>query len=270
VNALTVSLDTPARNRGQVDAVLASLPVSLVPAPNGSADLANLADLVALDGGSDWTTRLDEVLARGARGAVLVSPTVTTRDPEALPIPVVVDFEFAGRPGLEAVRAAVEDAGPTALLEVRSVFGAGRSDGEIVLELFSLVRHVLGAGVTQARLLLRSADGLAIRAHAADGRAILFTNVRTNAVDPVVTLRVVGPAGAVSVRIPSSATSRPVEVVVTDASGARMLPTHWETSHRAAWRRLRDAVNHSTPTADLGHLGQDLSLLTTSLPELLP
>jgi hypothetical protein len=262
--ALTVAAAEPARTSGQVDAVLASLPVSLVPAPANPTDPA--ADLVAIDGEADWTDQVARAGSSGARGAVVVSP-----GPGSVhsPIPVVLDREFAGRPGVDTVRPTVQDAGPAALLEIRSTIAPDTAPVDVVLEQLALVRTVLGNALTTARVVRNSSHGHVVRGRSADGREVLLTAERTTATDPVVTVRVVGAGSSVSVTIPRSRTARPVEAVVTDASGARLLPTHWESSHRAAWRRLRDAVLGGTTPTDLSDHAADAALLTNSLPELL-
>ncbi|WP_432563068.1 hypothetical protein [Kineococcus sp. SYSU DK003] len=265
----SVGADEPARTTGRIDAILASFPVSLAPA-HPPED----ADLVALDGGEDWPKRL---ATTRARGAVVVCPTVsstvvpTSAGQGADPgFPVVIDRPHAGRPGLADLRSAVQATGADALLEVRTTAAPGNDAADLVLEQFAVARAVTGSGVAAARVLSHGPRGLLVRAVLHDGRQALFGADLTTALAPLVTVRILGATSSVSVAIPDSATARPAHAVVTDDSGARLLPTSWESSHRASWRRLHAAVADGTATTDLADHAQDCAVLVEAIPELLP
>jgi len=255
-----VAAAEPARTAGDVDAVLASLPVSLSSAGDETANL------VAIGGGTGWGSALERARAGGARGAVVLSPGPETTRTDLL---VVLDREFAGRPGVNTARAAVAETGKDALLEVRSTVAPATKSVDVVLEQLALVRAVSGSPVANARLVQGSTNGYVVRGQSADGREVLLTAERTTATAPQVTVRVIGATCAVAMTIPQSLTARPMNVVVTDSSGARLLPTQWETSHRAAWRRLRDAVTGGSVPTELDDHVADVSVLKSCLPALL-
>ena len=60
--------------------------------------------------------------------------------------------------------------------------------------------------------------------------------------------------------LPDPGTARPAVLVNTTSTGATTTPTIWETSHRAAWRRLHATVSGARLTNDLADLRADLIL----------
>lgn len=258
MSALTVRSDESARLAGDVDAVIASLPVSLAPATDS-------ADLVALGGGDGWATRATAALEAGARGVLVVEPVAPL--PAALAAlgavaggrPVILDRAFAGNPGLEAVRSAIADAGEHALLEARVLAPLGSDPDAVLLGQLALVRAV-AAPVRSARLLARDEHGYTIRGVLADGRGVLLTAVLSDARPAAAQLRLLGATSAVEIDVPTPVAARPLRATLSTADGATLLPTRYETSHRANWRRLLDLVSSEAAASDIDDLVEDLAV----------
>jgi hypothetical protein len=255
VSALTLRADAAARAAGALDVVVASLPVSLA---FGDAD----TDLVAL--------RAAELVdgLPAARGVLVVAPEPGASLPSATasPVAVVVDRGAAGHPAVEDIAAAVGATGPDALLEVRATAAPGADVATVVLEALAVVRAA-DAAFSGGRVIRSGTHGATVRGTTAHGRPVLVDVVLTAARPAAVAVRAIGPAAAVEALIPSAAAARPALVTVSDADGARTLPTRWETAHRAAARRLRDAVLSGTASSgtapdDLAELRDDLAALT--------
>jgi hypothetical protein len=66
--------------------------------------------------------------------------------------------------------------------------------------------------------------------------------------------------------LPDPSNARPAVLVHTTSTGATTTPTIWETSHRAAWRRLHAAVTGARLTNDLADLRADLMIAGQALP----
>ena len=81
-------------------------------------------------------------------------------------------------------------------------------------------------------------------------------------------VRVLTDDGGVEIAIPHPETARPAEVVITDEAGVRTLPTLWESSHRAAWRRAHLLLQAGDPGTDLSDFADDQAVLGHALSEL--
>ncbi|MCL2795001.1 MAG: hypothetical protein FWD85_06810 [Microbacteriaceae bacterium] len=247
---LTVDADLTAAAHGAVDEVIASLPVSLAPAR------LPRVELIALSGSSeDWPTRLAVVAREGARGVTVVAPT---RPADAGPdrIPVVVDYEYASNPAVPGAARAASKIG-AALLEIRATAVREVTERALLLDLFALARRLGGSPVASSRVVLESDAFLAIRGRLADGRPLLVNVSRTSARTPGAEARMLGADAGLTASFPAPSAARPARVVISDFDGARTLPTLYETSHRATWRRLRDLVHAGGTATDLADLAAD-------------
>lgn len=253
----TVFADPEARDRGDLDAVVASLPVSL-------AYGARPADLVAVSGSHGWSGRLDAAILDGARGVVVVDP-VGDEAPVAA-IPVVLDQTFASHPGVHAARDAAARIPAGALLEIRIATHGVEDLADELLRGIALSRAVTRTSVAEGRLLARGAHGLTVRATLDDGRPALFTVTRTTAIARSARVRLLGDT-AVEVVVPDSSAARPARVTVTGPDASGLLPTVYETAHRASWRRLHRAVIEGRPTTDLADFSDDLRALHAILDD---
>ncbi|NQX26487.1 hypothetical protein HQQ81_03875 [Microbacteriaceae bacterium VKM Ac-2854] len=254
MSALTVQADAPARAAGDVAAVIASLPVSLAPADENTA---GAAELVAIAGSAGWSGRAAEALAAGAHGVLVIEPVA--EDVAALDGLVVLDRTFASNPGLSAALPAIEAIDDGALLEARVVVPVGADLDAALLGQLALVRAA-GSPVAMARILARSAAGYTVRGELESGRSVLLTAVASDARPAAASLRLLGATSAVEVEIPAPVAARPLRATVTTAEGATLLPTQYETAHRASWRRLRDLLASGSPAADLDAFAADAAL----------
>ena len=129
MTALSVLADPAARHAGQVDEVIASLPLSLTHAPGRAA-----ADVVAIAGDANWPAQAVSAIEDGARAVLIVRPvdadtTDLARAALDKSVVVVIDTPWAGNPG--------DPRG------ARTVPGAARSGGSLELRLVVPTNDVL-------------------------------------------------------------------------------------------------------------------------------
>lgn len=261
MTALTLTATGAARETGAVDAVVASLPVSL-------AFSRAAADLIAVDGSAGWTAEVLRARDGGARGVLVVDPVAEdVRALSDLALPVVLDRPLAGNPGLQDVRSALSGFDARALLEARVLVPSAAAPGRTLLEQLALVRAA-DAPLESAALLLSSSHGYTVRGRLRTGRAVLLTCTVSDAVPGSASLRAVGADAIVDARIPSPEAARPLRATITTPTGQTLLPTRYETSHRSSWRRLVDLVRTEGSCTDLEDFAADLLVVAplASLP----
>jgi hypothetical protein len=260
---LEVSATTEARAGGDIAPVIASLPVSLVAAgPDAGGP-----DLVAVDGGPGWPQRAADRLAHGVRGLVVIQPVpvAPAEVPTASGVPVVVDYRFAGNPAIETAADAFARWPADAMIEV-SVVGSDSADlGRILVDQLATLRRLGQAAAELDRLTWR-ASGYYLRGATATGSPLLVSAHVTIGEPSALRVRGLAADGAVELTVPNPGTARPAYLVRITRDGATTAPSLWETSHRAAWRRLHAAVTETQPTADLSDLRKDLAVAGRVLP----
>ena len=243
----------------QARATLATLPLSF-PEPTG---------VVFVDGDPSWPAKLLRAMRSGATaGIVLVRPApvefaeLLGAEPST---PVVIDSPWVSNPttGL-AAQAFGSVATSSCRVECRVVVEPGADFATALLDQMVLIRTVLGQ-VTQLRIRHVSeralhADGLTDTSVAID-----FTIVGTAGLPSSANLRLLTPEGSVELLIPSTDTAQPARLTTVGPAGAVLAPTHYETSHRASLRRLRElqATGSADGLAELRRLHADV-LLTTA------
>lgn len=257
---LTVLSSPEADSSGGVPQVVASLPVSLHPADGGTPAL------VAIAGTRGWTEKALESLSSGARGLMVIGPSIADvtalRDrAEASSVPVVLDTEWAHNPAVDAAAphfAAHHD--ENSLLEARVNAAAGADLDQVLLAQLALIRAAVEpvVSLTYAR---RNRHGYDALAHLASGAQASLTAVLTDALPTSAALRLIKPQHAVALALPGPATAAPGRVTVSGPEGATLLPTKWETAHRAAWRRLHALAQAGQASGDLGNFAADAALV---------
>jgi hypothetical protein len=256
---LRVSAATDAEVAGDIATVIASLPISLV-----GAEPEQRGDLVAVHGGPGWPERTAECLLHRVRGLLIVHPTpVSPTDvPEVSSVPVVVDYRFAGNRALAAAAMAFDGWPAGAMIEVAAVVPDESSLDETLVDQLATLRR-LGQPAVELHRLTWDGSGYYLRGSTTAGSPVLVSAHVSSGARPY--LRVRGLA-AVELTLPDPGTARPAVLVNTTSTGATTTPTIWETSHRAAWRRLHAAVTGARLTYDLADLRADLTIAGQALP----
>ena len=257
---LQVAADDDARHQGQLEAVLASLPVALLPVAGGPGDL------VAVSGTTGWATRAVAAINQGAGGVMVINPVIDAVD-ELIEIaaahaaPVVIDRPFSGNPAIdEAASWPARDADPYELVESAITTSVATDLARLALDQLCLIRRVATA-VQSADPLVWDGSGYVLAGRLTDGRRMIMTAAITGAVAPSAWLRILGSTGAVELILPDPATARAAHVTITTPHGATLLPTRFETAHRSAWRRLyRFAVEKDETPTDLADLQVDMKI----------
>lgn len=257
---LTVTSSPEADAIGAVARVVASLPVSLHSSDDGGGAL------VAIAGASGWTDRALDSISSGAHGLMVISPsaadvTALKERAEALGVPVVIDTEWAHNPAVAA--AAPQFArhnDENSFLEVRVNVPTGADLDQVLLAQLALIRTAVEpvVSLTYAR---RNGHGYDALAQLASGARASLTAILTDAVPASASLRIIKPRHAVTLTVPGSDTAAPGKVTVSGREGATLLPTLWESAHRAAWRRLHDLAEAGQGCDDLSAFAEDVALV---------
>jgi hypothetical protein len=261
MTAITVAPDAGAE--AVTSTVLSSLPLSYAAADH---DAAPRVAVVA--GTLGWPVAVQRALQEGSVAAIVVHPEPANLGATlATPGLVLVDSIWAGNPAVSAAsghfRAAAADA---QLLECRVISGPNRSLRANLVDLAALVRELIGPlhGVS---LLHHDHNGCFAVAGAGD-LSVGLGVVRCTAVAPQASVRVLTNDGGVELSLPDPSTARPAEVVITNGDGSRLLPTVWESGHRAAWRRLQALLTSGETAMDLRFLEEDQLAVATALRHL--
>jgi hypothetical protein len=258
---LTVTSSPEADSAGAVPQVVASLPVSLHPSDDGGAAL------VAIAGGSGWTEKALAAISSGARGLMIVSPPPA--DVAALReraneqgVPVVIDTEWAHNPAVaaSAPHFAVNN-DENSLLEARVNARAGAGLGQVLLAQLALIRAAVSPVVSLA-YARRNEHGYDALAQLAGGAQASLTAILTDALPASATLRIVRPRHTVALALPGAGTAAPGKVTLSGPEGATLLPTLWESAHRAAWRRLHSLVEAGQTCEDLTAFAEDAAIVS--------
>jgi len=256
--ALRVRVDDTAHSR-QIGEVLASLSVSLRPA-------AATAELVAIGGEAGWPVRTMAAINGGALGILVVDPAVEDVDQLSevaanSGVLIVIDRPFAGNPAIPVAAGCFSrGADPAELIESRMTVPVGTDLTRSAMDQFSLIRATADA-LSACETLIWNASGYVLHGRFNDGRRAVLSATTTDAVPRSAWLRALRPDGAVELLLPDPATARPAQAIVTATDGATLLPTIYETAHRASWRRLHRLVTGTgEPAADLSDLAADMHL----------
>lgn len=231
---------------------IASLPLSF-------AQTTARPDVVLIDGSEDWLEQVCSGARAGARAAVVIEPT-TFQSGRSAPIPVVVDTAYAGNPSISAIRQHVSAVETGALLEVRAIMPTTVSAEQALRSLLSVIRATTDEVLVVPAVPINTAHGFTVQGTLSDGREALITLTKTNALPERVTVRVVGARTTVEAAIPAASVARPAVITVSEPDGAIQLPTLWETSHRAALRRVREVLVGADVGDDLSVFAADAEL----------
>ncbi|NUT71520.1 hypothetical protein [Pseudarthrobacter sp. C4D7] len=272
MSTYTVTATPEAEESGAVALAVASLPATFGPAPAGGA-----ADIAVIAGGAGWTAEAVRAVRSGSRGVLVVDPvpeeTAQLADAaQAAGAAVVLDLHWASSPALVG-----NDGAPDARSAVRGALGtaslldsvATAAPGTDVRQL--LARHLAAVlavcGQLQGAGVIRSnATGYAVSATLANGAPFTAQGVLTAARPAGVAIHLYTADGGVDVRVPDPDAAWPAEVRVTGAQGELLLPTLYESAHRAAWRRLKNHLSAGTRPEDLAGFARLTDLSATLRP----
>ena len=244
-------LDTPGTR-----AVLAGLPHWLR-ARGDNADVR-----VVSGDRPDWPERVRTALTPETRAVLLTD--VTPAEPAAVrelaetaSAPVVVHSPWALNPAtLDAAEHLRAAAAASAIIEVFTAQDA--APATMLLAQLALLRTAVG-DLTDLRLGRLDADGHLGSARLGDV-PVQLTGVRC-AAGPEARLVLRGADEQWRLRYGDPALARPASVVRIDEHGEHLLPTVYESAHRASWRHTHAAAEGVTPPYTLHQLADDLSLL---------
>ncbi|WP_055557150.1 hypothetical protein [Streptomyces sp. NBRC 110028] len=247
---MTVALTVDTTQVPGLAEVTASLPLSLAPA-------SSPAQLAAVTGAPGWAERAEEALAGGAVAVVVESPSAdngAARLGVEAAAHTVLGWAFAANPG---VLAAGDAAGP---LRERAVFAdaqlrvpAGTDLDAAMLDLLTATSRVAGAFGLR-RTLHRDRDGWHAAGRLDTGAPLSLSVVVSNAAPASLRLRLLTADGGLTAAVPAPDTAAPAEVRILTPDGERLLPTLWETSRRASWRRAVAIATGATVCSDVAEL----------------
>jgi hypothetical protein len=127
----------------------------------------------------------------------------------------------------------------------------------LLLGQLALVRAVAG-GVVELRFDRWNRTGYDALGALATGARVNLSAILTNGLPPAASVRVIRAEDAVRLTVPDPGTAVPGRLVVSDASGATLRTTTWESAHRVAWRTLHDLVTAGETGAELAGFEQDV------------
>lgn len=237
--------------------IAASLPLSL--ARSGSAP-----QIAAVDGSSGWAGRAQEALDAGALAVVVSSPTAHDGDSHLAaeaPGRVVIAWEFAANPGvLAAAEAAATLRDRAVLVDCTLTVSESADLDAAVLDALTAARRIVG-GFDPATILFAGPAGQHLASRLENGAPFTLGIVVSGASPASLRVRLLTTDGGITVVVPSAATAGPAEVRVVAPDGERLLPTLWETSRRASWRRAIAIASGGPASADIAELHDTASLV---------
>ncbi|MDV8147322.1 hypothetical protein [Arthrobacter sp. B10-11] len=299
---LSVYADPQAEAAGAVSAVVASLPLSFGPAPDGPA--VSAPDVTAVAGHAGWTGRSADAIRNGAKGVVVSGPVA--EDPaELIAVAdgagsvVVLDQQWAGNTALapaagnvHSVIAVADGAGSVVVLDqqwagntalapaagnVHSVIATALQDA-VLLDSVAVAApgtdpvHLLtdqlavlvqcGITVRNVRMVQQNGNGYTVAGVLAGGVPVALQGILTSALPATASLTILTSAGRADVVLPDPAAAWPAKVRAVTAEGATTLPTLYESSHRTSWSRAHSHISSGIPANDLTQFTSVMSLLS--------
>lgn len=241
--------------------VVASLPVSFAFAQDSAPDVR----IVSGDG--DWVARAREALAERARGIIVTDPSIVpVESVRALArdaiIPVVLSEAWAGNPAVTEVRARWGES-IRAAMSVECTVTEPLDGEERQALLLRQARVLRGLGV---RGVVLSGGSVSTRAYSlvgesSTGQQVSLFAVTSSGAPTALTVSLMGDGSSVRVSVPAATSARPAHASRLTPGSGEVLPTIWETAHRAAFRRMHDLIVTKKPSDDLEGFASDLELV---------
>jgi len=257
--SLGVYAGESARRSGDIDVVIASLPVTLRPSTAAT-------ELVGIAGETGWAGDALAAIEGGAIGLIIIDPVAEDAADLSLAaerrgVPVVIDYPFAGNPAMPMAAAYFSASeSPHALLECTVTTRPGGNLRRLIMDQFALVRALDGQ-IETATALDWTDRRYVVTARTEQGRRVRLTAISTTAQPPAAAVRMLGADGSVEFNVPDPGTARPAVATLITPSGAESLPTLFETAHRLTWRRLARLVHDGGQASDLSRFTKDSSIV---------
>ncbi|GAA4048406.1 hypothetical protein GCM10023063_39870 [Arthrobacter methylotrophus] len=248
----TVTATPRAEESGAVALAVASLPASFGPA----SEATPTPQISAIEGAPGWTNEAIKAIDGGALGIVVVNPvperTAALLDAaETAGVVVVLDQRWAANPALVPAEDAVRSvAGRAAMLDTVATAPVGSDPARLLTEHLAAVVRVTGQ-LNALRVLRRGTHGYTMSGRLANGAPVSFQGLLSNARPAGVEVRLYTDDGGVSIAVPEPLAAWPAEVRATGPQGEILLPTLYESAHRATWRRLKEHLDAETFPSDL-------------------
>ncbi|MEK0153680.1 hypothetical protein [Arthrobacter oryzae] len=266
---LSVYADPQAEAAGAVSAVVASLPLSFGPAPDGPA--VSAPDVTAVAGHAGWTGRSADAIRNGAKGVVVSGPVA--EDPaeliavaDAAGSVVVLDQQWAGNTALAPTADNVQGVIATALkdavlLDSVAVAVPGTDPVHLLTDQLAVLVQC-GIKVLNVRMVQRNGNGYTVAGILAGGVPVALQGILTSALPATASLTILTSAGRADVVLPDPSAAWPAEVRAVTTEGATTLPTLYESSHRTSWSRVHAHISSGIPANDLTQFTTVMSLLS--------
>ncbi|WP_426007252.1 hypothetical protein ACPFL9_09405 [Paenarthrobacter sp. NyZ202] len=245
----TVHSTPEAQESGAVALAVASLPATFGPATEAP-------DVRVIAGRAGWSREAIEAIEAGARGVMVVNPAAEAtaelaKAAEAKGTVVVLDQCWASNPAIPGAEDAIRAmAGRAALLDSVATAEAGTDAGGLLADHLAAVVRLTGP-LESLRLINRGAHGYTLSARLANGAPAALQGVLSSARPAGVHISLLSDDGGVGVTLPEPLAAWPAQVKVTGPQGELLLPTLYESAHRAAWRRLKEHLDAGTTSTDL-------------------
>jgi len=101
------------------------------------------------------------------------------------------------------------------------------------------------------RVVTTGTHGYTVTARLANGAPVALQGILSGARPAGVDITLLTDDGGVSVALPEPLAAWPARVKVTGPQGELLLPTLYESAHRATWRRLKGHLDAGTAPSDL-------------------
>ncbi|MFK0002962.1 hypothetical protein [Paenarthrobacter sp. NPDC090522] len=238
-----------AQEAGAVALAVASLPETF-------AHASTTADVRVINGRPGWTDQAIEAIDAGARGIIVVNPAAESVEDlqqaaDAHGTAIVLDQRWASSPAAAGAEDAVRTmAGRAAVLDSVATAPAGSDAGGLLADHLAAVVRLTGP-LENLRLVNRGTHGYTVSAQLANGAPAALQGIVSSARPAGVHLSLLTDDGGASVALPEPLAAWPATVKVTGPQGELLLPTLYESAHRATWRRLKDHLDTGTAPTDL-------------------
>lgn len=245
----TVHATPEAREAGAIDLAVASLPATFGPATDAP-------DVQVIAGHSGWTASAEQAIKDGARGIIVVNPAPENTQAlqaaaEAAGTTILLDQRWASNPAVAGAEDAVRAmAGRAAVLDSVATAPAGTDTGDLLADHLAAVVRLTGP-LENLRLINRGTHGYTVSARLANGSPVALQGILSSARPAGVHVSLLTDDGGVSVALPEPLAAWPATVKVTGPQGELLLPTLYESAHRATWRRLKEHLDTGTTPSDL-------------------